>query len=289
MRDSSQIGSPGNLFKPTSQSGGMSFFNYEFHIATQLVIPWLKQRFDLSGWSVVEWGSHHGGLIEAFRQKTSVATAVGYELNGRCVAESPFISDHAFRLEIGDALDLPSNDGLWDLIILKDVLEHIPDTAQALQTAYNQLKCNGRILITFPPYYSAFGGHQQTASNWTKIIPFLHYLPASIFNALIRTRDNGYMSAEDAMEDMRSVQQTRLTLGKLEQLARQTGLTIAESEFYLLRPEFKLRYGFPSCRLNSLSHLPIIRELLVMGVCYLLEKPVVTKATVCQQVKVSAA
>lgn len=64
--------------------------------------------------------------------------------------------------------------GLWDTIILHDVIEHMNHGVFA--KIVKLLSPGGRIVVSFPPYYSAFGGHQQVTDKWYRFIPWAHLL-----------------------------------------------------------------------------------------------------------------
>ncbi|MGE0200600.1 MAG: class I SAM-dependent methyltransferase [Candidatus Melainabacteria bacterium] len=262
------------LLTEQSLSGGMPYFDYEVTVARGILIPWLTaQGVDIRGKRIGDFGCHQGGVLEALRQ-AGASGGLGIELNADVVAQSPFHQDAAFRLKAGDILALPEHptpDQCFDVILLRDVLEHVPDTHSALAVAKRMLAPGGKIFISFPPYYSPFGGHQHEAGDWTRIVPYLHYLPDGLFYALLGGADNVYMNREDALDDIRSVRHTRMTLGKAEAAFARAGLTIAGYTYYLLRPEFKVRYAIPALNAGVLGHVPFLREVWTMGVYYLLE------------------
>ena len=49
----------------------------------------------------------------------------------------------------------------FDLILLKDVIEHIPDQERVIPYLKEFLKPGGRVFFGFPPWYMPHGGHQQ--------------------------------------------------------------------------------------------------------------------------------
>src|SRR5262249_47474024 len=147
----------------------------------------------------------------------------------------------------------------FDLILIRDVLEHIPDHAGVLTKAAACLNPGGHVFISFPPYYSPFGGHQQLGSNVSRLLPYLHFLPEKLFFAAVKLEDNEYMTARDSRSDLVSVRRTRLTLQKTEADIRRAGLRLAVRDTYLLRPEFGVRYGIPTLRCNPLGALPVLR------------------------------
>jgi len=58
-----------------------------------------------------------------------------------------------FSLAVADALHLPFADESFDVIVCSEVLEHIPDYAQALREITRILKPGGKLAISVPRYW----------------------------------------------------------------------------------------------------------------------------------------
>ena len=65
----------------------------------------------------------------------------------------------------GDAVDLPILNGSVDVVILLDILEHIPDTRRVLSEACRVLKVGGTVLVQMPFLYSL----QVTSRDYTRL------------------------------------------------------------------------------------------------------------------------
>lgn len=248
---------------------GLSYFEYQRVVCRDVVIPWLESRVALEGVSVGDFGAHHGGMVDALRESGLVGGAVGLELSEEVVASSPLAQDERFRLEVADLLHLETGRA-FDLVLLHDVLEHIPLYEAALVAIRRALTPDGAAFISFPPYYSAFGGHQQYARGAARWAPFVHLLPASLYFRLARPGEQEYMTADGAREDMVSVRGTRLTLGDAERAFARSGFEVVARELFLVRPEHTVRYGLETRRAGVLGRLPVARELFVNGAFYLL-------------------
>jgi SAM-dependent methyltransferase len=263
----------GTFFSKQTLTAGLPYFEYQLEAAREAVIPWLERRMQLDGIAVADFGAHQGGLLEALRRDDRVASAVGIELNADVVDKSPFVPDERFELVTGDLTALGPELGSFDLIVLHDVLEHVVEVDDVLRASAARLAPEGRLLVVFPPYGSAFGGHQQLAEGWARAAPFLHLLPAPLFFRLARpAAGNEYMTVEDALGDMQAVRRTRLTLAKAERAFKRAGLETADRELFLVRPEHSLRYGIRARGAGPLGRLPVVRELAVSGAYYLLQR-----------------
>ncbi len=118
-----------------------------------------------------------------------VAPGVGVELEkGRIQAGRQWLADD---IESGnivfsakDIYDVDPVDsmlgGSFNLIILKDVIEHIHDQAKLVNRMKRFLAADGMIFLGFPPWQMPFGGHQQMCRNRilsnSRIITFFPHL-----------------------------------------------------------------------------------------------------------------
>ena len=221
---------------------GLSYFEYQRIVCRDVVIPWLGQHVELEALQVGDFGARHGGMVDALRESGVVGGAVGLELSEEVVASSPLVQDEQFRLEAANLLDLDGKSFAFDLVLLHDVLEHIPDFGSALEAVRRSLASAGHVFVSFPPYYSAFGGHQQYARGRARWAPFIHLLPAGVFFRLARPGEQEYMTALGAHEDMVSVRRTKLTLGGAERAFARTGFEVVARELFVVRPEYMVRY-----------------------------------------------
>ena len=258
------------MSSPRTLLGGLSYFEYQQRVCRDVVIPWLAKHVPLAGRHVGDFGAHHGGMVHALRESGIVAAAVGLELSEEIVSSSPFVADDRFRLEVADVTSLGDEVDHFDLILLHDVLEHMPDLDRSIHAVRDQLRPGGRVFVSFPPYYSAFGGHQQLARGPARNVPFIHVLPTTLFLHLAQPGEQEYMSARGSLADMLSVRRARLTLGKAERAFSRSGFEVVESEFFLVRPEYTVRYGLKARTSGVLGRLPGIREILANGAFYLL-------------------
>ena len=256
------------VFSKEIVTGGLDYFEYQCRVARDVVVPWLAARTRLDGARVGDFGCHEGGTLEGLRG-AAVASAVGYEVNEQVVRASPFVPDERFRIEIADLMALPPGED-FDVVLLHDVLEHVVDVDGVLRSVREALAAGGRVFVSFPPYRSAFGGHQHLAAGWARAAPYIHYLPEKTFYRLAAPADNEYMTGNDSHGDLVSVRQTRLSLRKAEAAFCRAGFEIVASEFFLLRPEYTVRYGMPTISAGVVARVPVLRELLVNGAFYLL-------------------
>src|SRR5690606_36568033 len=147
-------------------------FEMQRENAAEYVIPFIRQyTAGEAHHHVLEIGCAEGGVLKAFLDLG--CTGVGVELLPQRLELARGYLTH--ELEAGkvqliarNVYDIdPSRDfgQLFDHIVLKDVIEHIPDQSRLLAKLSTFLKPGGYIFLGFPPWQMPFGGHQQVCRS----------------------------------------------------------------------------------------------------------------------------
>jgi SAM-dependent methyltransferase len=257
------------------QSWEEYYRHYQYVLAERFLIPILRDwEIDPRGARVLEVGSGNGGCGAAFHGVGAAVTAL--EIDERLVAVSRELNerqDIPIAVYAGDICDpdCPAfENGPFDIIMMRDVIEHIAEPRRVLENIGNNLSGGGAALIVFPPYYSPFGGHQQIvpAKRFLRIpynkLPFLQHLPGKVFSRIVNGNDS-------QSREVRRLRGIRLTIGAFESAASAAGFRIRRRKWYLSRPTFTLRYGLPVIEASFLGRIPGVRELAVTAAYYLLE------------------
>jgi SAM-dependent methyltransferase len=251
------------------------YWGYQYHLARNTLVAQLVADGGFApGFAVAEIGCAEGGVLAAFVQ-AGASRALGtdieqHRLDAGAVIASALAGELAVPIEFTshDVLsDEPHLDWLhsFDLVILRDVLEHLNDPALALKNCQKLLKPSGCVFVEFPPYTSPFGGHQHLLRNvWGKI-PYMHLLPDALFQPMTRS---GWHPAD--IEEVRRLRNVRLTPKKFFQASSEAGYTLLKERYYLLRPVFKIKFGLPTIPLTPLKWLPLVRSVLSLEANYLL-------------------
>ena len=225
---------------------------------------------DFTGKNVLEVGPAEAGLLQFFNSRGALCT--GIELSPLRFAHSQMLNDNSdIKLVEGDICDpISYSDALtggFDVIVIRDVIEHIDDKTSALQNMRSLLSENGRLFISFPPRYCPFSGHQQTIKNAFCKVPYLHLLPNSIYSTYLR-----YMGHPPAGFDyLLSTKRTRISVRMMERLFVNTGFELEKRGLYFFRPAYKFRFRLPTLR-NPLAWLPGFREVFTNGALYVLKQ-----------------
>jgi SAM-dependent methyltransferase len=253
-----------------------SYRRYQDTLATRFLLPALAEwDVRVEGRRVLEVGSGDGGCAAAFARAGARVTA--FDIDERLVRIAAALDrreDVRVRAHVGDVGDASApfwSEGPFDVVLMRDVVEHIADLAGALAIVRGHLAPGGVVFVVFPPYYSPYGAHQQILPRRTfagvpyNKLPFLHLLPDALFLRL---------TAGDApaQREVARLREIRLTLAGFERRVHAAGLRVRRERLYLSRPSFALRYGAPVVRAGLLGRIPGLRELAVTAGYFLLEE-----------------
>ncbi|GAB4370234.1 MAG: class I SAM-dependent methyltransferase [Calditrichia bacterium] len=241
-------------------------FYEQRQFAERYLVPFLEEKIpDLQSKRVLEVGCAEAGLLDYLHQKGM--SAVGIELESARLATAQKLSPNV-RTYAGDITDetlLKTIPERFDLVIMRDVIEHIPNKKKALENIREFLNPGGYLFITFPPKYSPFAGHQQHARSFLKKTPYVSLLPGFLWYGLGRFLGE----SEEFLESVMRNHQNGLSIRAFERLYRECGYQAVVRELFLSRPILKFRMGLPTIRFPQ---IPFFREFLATGCEYILQK-----------------
>jgi SAM-dependent methyltransferase len=116
-----------------------------------LIVEYLaKQGIDLQGVRVLDLGCGNGGYSCALAKVG--AHVVSIDLRR---PQSP-----PSNMALADAAYLPFGSARFPFVFCASLIEHVCDPLQFLTQIRRVLSPNGRVYLSFPPFYSPVGGHQ---------------------------------------------------------------------------------------------------------------------------------
>lgn len=248
------------------------YFEMQVNNAAQFVIPFIEQKFEiLPGMQVLEIGCGEGGVLKAFINKGCVG--VGVELDeSRLVNARDWLKDDIASnkiqfiskdiYQVNPSVEFPS---LFDIIVLKDVIEHIHDQKKLMGWMQQFLKPGGVIYFGFPPWQMPFGGHQQLCTNsLLSKLPYYHLLPTFLYKFILTM-------AKQPVTDLLEIKETGISIEKFEQIAKQTQYKILHNTHYLINPIYEYKFNLkPKIQFGFIKSIPWVRNFFTTCVYYLI-------------------
>lgn len=242
-------------------------FTEQRQFAEKFLVPYLETHIpEFRKKRVLEVGCAEGGFLDYLYH--SGMMCMGIELESNRVATAKKMN-RELSVRQGDITDeslLQQINDRFDIVVMRDVIEHIPDKEKALGVVWHFLKPGGYLFSTFPPRFSPFAGHQQHARSFLRYTPYVSLFPEFFWYWLGRRLGESEKFLGSAMRNYR----VGLSIGHFRQIYRKLGFRPVVQDHYLLRPVFKYRFGTP---ILKFPHIPILQEVLTTGCEYLLVKP----------------
>ena len=251
----------------------VAYFHQQTINAEKYVIPFIEATFPVRpGMRVLEVGSGEGGVLKAFTNRGCIG--VGVELvAGKVDLATAMMADElaagtvSFHQKDIYLVDVQQEFGdFFDLIVLKDVIEHIHDQEKCLHLLKTFLKPGGAIYFGFPPWQMPFGGHQQICTNkFLALMPYYHLLPRPLYAGLLRA------FGQDPT-DLLEIKDTGISIERFERIVKRTGYQIANTRHYLINPIYEFKFKLkPREQFSVISHLPYLRDFVTTCSYYLIQ------------------
>lgn len=250
------------------------YFNEQALTSRKHVIPYLEQTMEISAATrVFEIGCGEGGNLIPFLELGCDCVGVDFNLNKihqglEFIAED--LPDAKVQLLVQDVYDSSADAlGKFDLIILRDVIEHIHDQGKFLGMVHRFLTPTGRIFFGFPPWRMPFGGHQQICrSKVLSKLPWFHLLPMPLYKGVLRT----FGESERMVEGLAEIKDTGISIARFSRLVEENGYVFEQKDLWFINPNYETKFGLTPRRLPAaLGGIPWVKDF-YSTCCYALIK-----------------
>ncbi len=228
------------------------YFREQSETTGRHVIPFISSvRPVTTATSVLEIGCGEGGNLLPFLQ-AGCRHLTGIDISeGKIANASTFYSEipdgEHIRFIAADIYDCGSA-GQFDLVIMRDVLEHIHDQERFISFIRRFLAPDGVLFIGFPPWSNPFGGHQQMCeSRLLSKLPWIHLLPRPLYRRLLRAAGED----EARIEGLLEIKDTGISLERFYRIVRREGFTMVKKRLWLINPNFEVKFGLRPRRLPA--------------------------------------
>jgi SAM-dependent methyltransferase len=248
-------------------------FDQQVDNTRSYVLPFIEKTKAISdGVKVLEIGCGEGGVLKPFMERGCYCVGVDLDqfridLANEFFANEINLGKAAFLCKnVYDPEFLSKYEGFFDLLVLKDTIEHIPDQEKFIPYITKFLKPGGQIFFGFPPWYMPFGGHQQVCRNkLASMLPYYHILPRQLYKGILKMMGE----SESIIRDLMDVVDTQITIERFEGIVRHSGLKVVAKQHYLINPIYIFKFGLqPRKQLPVISAIPYVRDFLTTCVYY---------------------
>jgi SAM-dependent methyltransferase len=248
------------------------YFDIQVLNAEKYVIPFIGEKFPVKhGMRVLEIGCGEGGVLKAFINKG--CQGVGVELDAPRIEDAKKflpedIETGKLKFVVKDIYEVDTEkdfNGLFDMIVLKDVIEHIHDQAKLIGWMKNFLTPQGIVFFGFPPWYMPFGGHQQMCRSKISRLPYIHLLPRGLYRWILKSR-------KEDVRALMEIRDTGISIERFEKICKEEGYAIVHHRHYLLNPIYEWKFGWKPRRQSIvIKAIPFLRNFFTTCVYYIIQ------------------
>ena len=258
---------------------------YEFHsdqnryfmmqkmVCEENIIPFIEKVSSVnSSANILEIGCGTAGVLSAFLEKGHKGFGVDLNNNSLDYARErladyivskqlTLINDDIYSIDFETEFNIK-----FDIVILKDVIEHVHDQEKLLRKIKTFLVPSGIIFIGFPPWQMPFGGHQQICqSKILSHLPYFHLLPMPVYKSILK-------AFKIDPEHLCELKNCGISIERLEKLAKYTNYKIINRNFYFINPIYKHKFKMKERKqAGFISSIPYFRNFFTTCAFYLLK------------------
>ncbi len=247
------------------------YFNEQVYTTEKHVIPFIQQSKQVdSALRVFEIGCGEGGNLKPFLDMG--CKCVGVDLSASKIEKGRVLFDGQEGIELicRDIYEMPDFFGKFDVVIIRDVIEHIHDQNRFLGFLKNFLDDDAVIFVAFPPWQNPFGGHQQMCRNrFLSVLPYFHLLPVRLYSGMLRL----FGESEATIEGLLEIKETGISLERFEKLCLKNTYKINQRILYFINPNYEVKFGLkPRKTFKLLNYVPWLKNFYITCGYYLISK-----------------
>ncbi|MDD3321951.1 MAG: class I SAM-dependent methyltransferase [Paludibacter sp.] len=251
----------------------LQYVNEQVISTEKYIVPYIEQKKGIKpGMQVMEIGCGEAGNLKPFLDRGCICTGVDFsepkiEKGRAFFASHPMVAN--LKLISEDIYKTNDFDGKFDIIFLRDVIEHIHDQDKFLGLMKKWLSPDGVAFFAFPPWQNPFGGHQQICeSKILSHLPYFHLLPMFLYKALLKLFGESKVKVNSLVE----IKETGISLEQFEQLYLKNGYEKVEKTLYFINPNYDIKFGLKPRKLNKLiASIPYLKNFFTTTGYYLIK------------------
>jgi 2-polyprenyl-3-methyl-5-hydroxy-6-metoxy-1,4-benzoquinol methylase len=250
------------------------YFDIQQLNSEKYLLPFIESNFTIKeGMRLLEIGCGEGGVLKPFLHKGVVCVGVEFD-NTRIENGEKWLADEIEKGQLSFVIkdiydtDVESLGGKFDIIVLKDVIEHIHDQSKLLSRLKDFLNKNGIIFFGFPPWQMPFGGHQQLSQSALSKVPWFHLFPRPVYKGILKL----FKEKEHVVNDLLEIKDTGISIERFEKIVKNTNYKVVDKIHYLFNPIYEYKFNIRPRQQNKLiSSVPYLRDYFTTCVYYIIK------------------
>lgn len=249
------------------------YFDEQALTTEKYVVPYIEKHVELADKArVLEVGCGEGGNMLPFVERGY--DTVGVDLSASQIEfAKQYLSETKYDNWSVHASDiyLKSSDelGKFDLIFLRDVIEHIPYQEKFMKHIKEFLSDTGVIFFGFPPWRMPFGGHQQICiSKLASVTPYVHILPKPLYKLWLKLLGESDATIESLME----IKDTGISIHRFKKAVKGAGYRFVSYDAYLINPNYQTKFGLKGRKLWGVFKFPWLQDFYTTAIYSIIKK-----------------
>lgn len=248
----------------------LQYFEEQIYTTQKYVIPYIVSVKRIGKDSaILEIGCGEGGNLKPFMDLGCKITGIDLS-HGKIEQGNMFFEGHPNRGNLTLVCDdiYNRNDlGKFDVVILRDVIEHLPNQDFFMGYIKNFLHKGSIIYFGFPPWQNPFGGHQQMCSGkFLSKLPYFHLFPAFIYKGVMKLFDEPPGTIQGLLE----VKETGISLERFERILKKHGYLVENRTLFFINPNYEIKFKLKPRKQNRvIGSIPWLRNFFTTAAYYL--------------------
>jgi SAM-dependent methyltransferase len=238
------------------------YFNEQNLVMEKYVVPYINDVFKIvPNMVIAEIGCGEAGNLKPFLEMG--CKVIGIDLSESKIENGKlFYANHPKKENLTlIAQDIykvnPTSLPKFDLVIMRDTIEHIPEQEKFLGQLTQFLSKDAHIYFGFPPWRMPFGGHQQVCvSKFLSKLPYFHILPKPIYKGVLKL----FGESEGTITNLMEVRDTRISTARFERIVKSNGYVFARKDLYLINPNYEIKFKLKVRKLPAILNIPHVRD-----------------------------
>ncbi len=248
----------------------LQYFNEQSESTRKYVLPYIAEHktMQVAGTKcrVLEIGCGEGGNLLPFLE-------LGHECYGVELSENSYHNAVTYyatnplngnlHLLNKNIYDVTSSElGIFDIVFLRDVIEHIPDQERFMKHLKQFVAPQGVVFFAFPPWRMPFGGHQQVSSNkFVSHCPYIHLMPGFLLKCFGVSQNN--------INFLKDLSETGISIRRFEKILKKENYKLLQKTHWLINPNYEIKFGLKPRKLWRLLQTPYLKDFYTTAMYYL--------------------